>query len=273
MPYTAFAQTVFSSLEVNGRNPISSINEFYNLVQLKNDHHAAIVYQPGTPQELMFGFHSNGSFYWGSRAISSYPMVLSGAGDLKIAKSFEATGTGSVNGNLSIKSNGSTSSELLMYKQNGGYYDVGASNSGFFIFNSSNNQHLMKANENNELAIGTNPVAGSRLAVGGSIIAEAVKVKLQSQWPDYVFDSSYKRLSLKELDEFVRREQHLPEMPVAEDVKENGIDLGEMNSKLLRKVEELTLYLIEQGKKNEEQLRLIGVLQQEVRSLKECINK
>ncbi|PWG77863.1 hypothetical protein DDR33_25275 [Pararcticibacter amylolyticus] len=59
-------------------------------------------------------------------------------------------------------------------------------------------------------------------------------------------------------------------MPAAEDVKENGIDLGDMNSRLLRKVEELTLYLIEQGKKNEEQFRQIEELRNEVKALKEA---
>lgn len=90
-----------------------------------------------------------------------------------------------------------------------------------------------------------------KLAVGGGIIAESVKVKPQGEWPDYVFEKGYPMLSLRELETFILKNKHLPDVPAAAEVKKEGVDLGEMDSKLLKKIEELTLYLIEMKKENE----------------------
>jgi hypothetical protein len=91
--------------------------------------------------------------------------------------------------------------------------------------------------------------AGYKLAVGGNIIAEKVKVRKQSAgWPDFVFKKDYKLMSLPEIEAFVNKNSHLPEIPSAAEVEKEGQDLGEMNRLLLKKVEELTLYLIEQNK-------------------------
>lgn len=66
---------------------------------------------------------------------------------------------------------------------------------------------------------------------------------------DYVFKSDYKLMSLKEVEQFVKTNSHLPEIPSANEIKEKGFNVGEMQNKLLQKVEELTLYIIEQDKK------------------------
>src|SRR5690606_13623607 len=94
----------------------------------------------------------------------------------------------------------------------------------------------------------------------GAVIAESVKVKLQDAWPDYVFDESYTPSSLAELETFIKINKHLPDMPPAKEVKEEGIDLGEMNAKLLEKIEELTLYIIQQDKDVREKDKLIEKL-------------
>ena len=90
-----------------------------------------------------------------------------------------------------------------------------------------------------------------KLAVGGDIIAERVVVKLQTAWPDFVFKKSYGLRPLSEVESFINQNNHLPEVPSAEEVADKGIDVGAMNAKLLQKVEELTLYLIEMKKENE----------------------
>ena len=92
---------------------------------------------------------------------------------------------------------------------------------------------------------------GSRLAVNGRVHAKEVKVDLNVPGPDYVFESDYDLRSLKETEKFVRKNKHLPEIPSAADMKKNGINLSEMNMKLLKKVEELTLYMIDLNKKVE----------------------
>jgi hypothetical protein len=91
--------------------------------------------------------------------------------------------------------------------------------------------------------------SGYALAVAGNIIAEKVVVKLQGNWPDYVFGEKYKLRSLEDVEEFIKVNNHLPDVPCEDEVKEEGIDLAKMNAILVQKVEEISLYLIEQNKR------------------------
>jgi hypothetical protein len=68
-------------------------------------------------------------------------------------------------------------------------------------------------------------------------------------WPDFVFEKDYKLLSLNEVEQYIVKNQHLPNMPSAAEVEANGVNLGEMNALLLQKVEELTLYIIQLEKR------------------------
>lgn len=106
--------------------------------------------------------------------------------------------------------------------------------------------------DNGNVGIGTNP--GSwKLAVEGKIAAREIQVTLDSFFPDYVFSPSYKLRNLFSLEKYINQYQHLPGIPSAKEVeKEGGFKLGEMNIKLLEKVEELTLYVIELKKEIEE---------------------
>lgn len=107
----------------------------------------------------------------------------------------------------------------------------------------------------------------SKLSVNGTIWAKEVKVTL-TDGADWVFEDDYKLLSLEEVEKFVIKNKHLPEIPSADDMRKNDLSLGDMNNKLLQKVEELTLYLIEQDKENKEQRMLIEELQEEISELK-----
>ncbi len=93
---------------------------------------------------------------------------------------------------------------------------------------------------------------GFLLSVGGKMRAEEVEVSLTTSWPDYVFADDYKLKPLKEIKNFIEEHKHLPGVPSAQEVSENGIDLGKMNAILLQKIEELTLHVIELEKKIEE---------------------
>jgi hypothetical protein len=95
--------------------------------------------------------------------------------------------------------------------------------------------------------------AGYKLRVGGKIFSEEVRVQLQSAWPDYVFEKKYKKLSLAELEKYVDKNKHLPNVPSAVEVEKDGQHLGEIQRKMLEKIEELSLYIIELNKKVEEQ--------------------
>lgn len=84
------------------------------------------------------------------------------------------------------------------------------------------------------------------LFVAGGITSEEVVIKLQDEWPDYVFKPEYKLPTLGELQQYITDNGHLPGLPSADDVKTDGVELGEMNARLLQKIEELTLYILQQ---------------------------
>lgn len=98
-----------------------------------------------------------------------------------------------------------------------------------------------------------NNLSDYALAVNGSALFTMATVKLQSNWPDYVFHSDYKLRSLEEIEALITENGHLPNLPSAEEVSTNGINLGELNTKLVEKIEELTLYSIKQNKQIKEQ--------------------
>jgi hypothetical protein len=84
-----------------------------------------------------------------------------------------------------------------------------------------------------------------KLTVSGKILCEELRVELLADWPDYVFNEQYQLRSIHELKSFISDNNHLPNIPTASEVAEEGFEVGEMNRKLLEKVEELTLYVIQ----------------------------
>jgi hypothetical protein len=115
----------------------------------------------------------------------------------------------------------------------------------------------MVLHNNGNVGIGTyNP--SEKLTVNGKILCEEIEV-IQNVTPDYVFQkyytgnsilkNDYKMLSLEEIEAFTKANHHLPNVPSSEDIKENGLQLKEMTNILLEKIEELTLYTIEQEKR------------------------
>ncbi len=105
--------------------------------------------------------------------------------------------------------------------------------------------------------------AGYKLYVETGILTEKVKIAVKNtiNWADYVFEPNYKRLSLEELDLFVKTNKHLPNIPSSAEVVKEGVDMADMTNRLLEKIEELTLYIIEQDKK-------MTAMQEEIKSLK-----
>jgi len=101
--------------------------------------------------------------------------------------------------------------------------------------------------QNGNVGIGTsNPK--TKLAVNGFITARGLKVT-QSDWADFVFEESYSLPSLQSIEQYIKDNKHLPEVPSAQEVADKGLDVGEMNKILLKKIEELTLHLIQQEKR------------------------
>jgi hypothetical protein len=95
------------------------------------------------------------------------------------------------------------------------------------------------------------PATGYQLSVDGKIIGEEVKVQLSTGWPDYVFGDNYQLMPIEDLERSIRQNRHLPNVPSAAAITaEKGFELGDMSRRLLEKVEELTLYIIQLKKEN-----------------------
>ena len=111
--------------------------------------------------------------------------------------------------------------------------------------NPGKNDLIVKGN----VGIGTaNPT--QKLTVNGTIYGKEVKADLSVPGPDYVFDEDYKLIPLEEIKTYIDKNKHLPEVPSAKEMERDGIQLGEMNMLLLKKIEELTLYMIELKKED-----------------------
>jgi len=99
--------------------------------------------------------------------------------------------------------------------------------------------------------IGLLPATGYKVSIDGKVICEELKVQLNTSWPDYVFNEGYLLPSLECLETLVRNNKHLPGIPSASDVKaQQGIELGDMQKRLLEKIEEVYLYLFQINKEN-----------------------
>ncbi|MCF6170592.1 MAG: hypothetical protein L3J66_06410 [Bacteroidales bacterium] len=113
--------------------------------------------------------------------------------------------------------------------------------------------HITVQRNSGNVAIGGQTFAtGYKLSVAGKIICEELRVDLIAGWPDYVFGKDYKLMPLKELDAFIETNGHLPNIPAAEEIKESGLEVGEMQRLMMEKIEELSLYIIQQQKEIDE---------------------
>lgn len=130
----------------------------------------------------------------------------------------------------------------------------------------SDGVEVLSVCSNNTVGINTTDTKGYKLAVNGSAIFTKAVVETYNTWPDYVFKKSYKLPTLPEIERYILQHHHLPEIPSADEVKKSGIDLGSNQALLLKKVEELTLYLIEQNKRNDQQQKEIDFLKKQLQS-------
>lgn len=191
------------------------------------------------------------------------------------------------NGRIQVSGNNSFGGPMIIFgggssNPNGNwgieYVSGGVPGLNFWKPSGSNNfgNYKMFISDEGKVSIGLDPIEVNtfnnvtyngdyKLYVGTGILTEKVKIALRSSedWADYVFKEDYNLLTLDEVEQHIKENGHLPNVPSAETVVESGIDVAKMDAKLLEKIEELTLYIIEQNKrlikleKENKELRLI----------------
>ncbi len=183
-----------------------------------------------------------------------------GIGTTNLASKFSLHAGGSVSNYMRV-----TNTSTGDGSGNGTLYGIDPSNNAAMwnyenteMYFGTSNQRRMTINPGGSIGIGTITTGTHKLAVEGTIGAREIKVEATG-WSDFVFEDNYELRTLEEVEEHINENGHLPEIPSEAEVTENGINLGEMNAKLLQKIEELTLYLIEQHK--------------EIKKLKEKVNR
>jgi hypothetical protein len=222
-------------------------------------------YDDGSAAKLFYDGNNKRIQFWNTDSGTSHTHIH--VGNVTANGNLEATGNITVSGSLGV---GVTSPTAKLHFKDGNQelrFLTGANSSGYRLdvglndggtnfknssgirgFNFSNgNGNLLNISHNGMVGIGT-AAPDEKLTVKGKIHTEEVRVDLSVPGPDYVFKKGYDLKSLEEVQKHIQEHGHLPNIPSAEEMEEKGIELGIMNMKLLEKIEELTLYTIEQQK-------------------------
>lgn len=258
----------------------SSSSSGYGLAFAGNGHHRGGIYA-----ENFGGQSSTGKLTIWSR--SSGDIILDGGrigiGINNPSEKLEISGNVAIDGKIINKSN----SIFLSYSASDSYnptiesfksssssnpgamlISMGENNGAFLAFGREGSgvefDEKMRIAQSGQVGIGTIEMGSHKLAVEGTIGAREIKVEA-SGWSDFVFYENYELKTLEEVEEHIKENGHLPEIPSEAEVSENGINLGEMDAKLLQKIEELTLYMIDMN-------RRMNQLETENQELKEEIS-
>jgi len=276
-------------LNINGRLRIGGFQDFGGSHSLHISENWGIessiyIYQAGISAFTIGSKPNDTNFYltsdyymeglgYGPRSLTLTNTGNIGIGTTSPTQKFSIAGT-SVSGiasqtnisafvNNAIRINGSVanvSQDAITYQSGGGgggaaiAFGRGGSYDTFMSFytNSSATSgsiaEQMRITSSGNVGIGTT-TPGNKLDVNGTIRAKELRV--ESGWADFVFDKGYNLQNLSEVELFINEHKHLPDVPDVKSVEKNGVNLGEMNALLLKKIEELTLYAIKQNKKIE----------------------
>jgi len=259
-------------LLINGFN-LTAQTGTYNILKLTGSYDQLRFEAPG--QDRYFFFSK--TFDANDKAFALYSPEDGGyftywkenTADMIVYRGKVGVGTSNPNSKVEIKSSGtiagniSSSNSYLSLTDGNNFlimdpneiYSSGSVNFGayngeirFRLLKESGVTDPMVITSAGRVGIGTSTTGTHKLAVDGTIGAREVKVETGT-WSDFVFEEDYKLRSLGEVENYIQQHKHLPDVPGEEEVLENGIELGKMDAKLLQKIEELTLYIIEQEKK------------------------
>lgn len=185
--------------------------------------------------------------------------------------------------NVTVTGNGSGTTPFIVssidksiYENNGTINQATTINGNRVVYMNNSNLWFNGASSesNGKIYIGStatypNSTGNYKLFVEGGILTEKVKVALRSSanWADYVFEKDYNLMPLKKVEEYIAENKHLPGVASADELTKSGLDLAEMQAKHMQKIEELTLYIIEQNKAIEKNIKAIEELKAQVKVL------
>jgi hypothetical protein len=227
---------------VNGQAPIAAID---NTGRMQLASHLYVGGNTGVTGKLGIGTNAPG--YALHMAVSNDCFVIGGntstfqGGDIFISR----------NGSSSVVGKAPSIEFYDITNSARNYIQSSTAGLQIFSYTAGNFSESMRVAPNGNVIIGTNVSNGYKLAVEGTIGAREVNVNALT-WSDYVFAPEYKLPSLTEVERFIKQNNHLPDVPTAKEVEEKGVNVGEMNALLLKKIEEMTLYMIEMRKEIDE---------------------
>lgn len=259
------------SMEVLGNG--ANANDFYQIFGGALHSNSSI----GNPVFTTYGNWSG--FAWEWRGSSSDNLTLYGIESSASGSPASVQNTiinfNAVNGNVGIGTTtpgkklevkGDDGVGIRIFNQSANTWDILNSQYGKLDFVRGGSNIYMRIDQFGNVGIGTTNTFGYKLAVNGTIGSTEVKVENTSAWPDFVFEKDYELLTLEEVEEHINENGHLPKIPSEQEVAESGINLGEMDAKLLQKIEELTLYMIDVNKR-------VNELENENKELKEKLSQ
>jgi hypothetical protein len=218
-----------------------------------------------------------------------------GIGTLTPGNKLSVSGNADFTGNVGIGNaipnaplqfgNGVANRKIVMYQGNNNdhqFYGFGVNNLTlryqvdttaadhvfYSALNASSSKELLRIKGNGNITIGTpTPATGYMLTVAGKVICTELKVQLQP-FPDYVFDKNYKLPTLAEVQDHINTYHRLPGMPAAAEIESNGMEVGKMQGKVVEKVEEATLYILQLNKENQQLKQQLETIMQTLTALK-----
>jgi hypothetical protein len=231
-----------NTLDVSGNIGTSAmlVSSAYNAAQIRLNSSGTYYGKIGNPSAQVWSLGYGDDLTGISPVLNWAPNGYVGVG----------VGTTAPSAKFHINQTGGGWADGIRMSLSGNSWDLVADNGGgrFVI---TRNQNMLNGLiiDNGNVGIGTS-IADFKLTVNGKIKAEELQIIVDVP-ADYVFAPEYKLMSLSEVSRYVSENNHLPNVPAAAEIKENGWQVGEMSNALLEKVEELTLYLIQLSQENE----------------------
>ncbi len=221
-------------------------------------------YVTGSKTRLFIGH--NGNVGIGTTSPNAKLDIKAATGDIMVLET-----TSAINNVMRFKNQGIENGAIYSLAGQDDFYIRATNPTGKLILQNAGSISMI-LDENQRVGIGTaNPTY--KLSVAGTISCGELIVEDVTGWADFVFEDDYSLMSLKDLDKYIQTNKHLPEIPTTAEVEENGISVGEMNTKLLQKIEELTLYTIQQQNLINNQQELIEAQEQSYNELKNEIEQ